>query len=522
MPVTAEELLAMPALGLRLVTGDPAATIRWAHSVELLDPTPWLAGGELVLTTGLRLPRSAEGRRQYVDRLADANVTGLGFGVGLGHDRIPPAVGRQCAARGLLLIEVPLPTPFLAISEAVADLLAQQAGAAVRRTLEHQQRMARAALNAGVAGIVRSLARALDAEVVVTDAHHLILAASPGDGGALLTRATAELGAEARSGSPLGLSVSAGDEHLMVQSLGVGGTRQGLLAVATHRHPQHPDQLLLTHAASLLSLELERPRELVEAHRGLRSAVLGVLLDGDLPAEVAHRPLRFFGFAPTDRLVVLLAQSSSPDRTTTAAGSATSPESPRPTAAQRVEHRLEDLDGRPYLLTGRAEGVVVVVRADDQDSVVAALEAADVTLGVSGVTTAGGLAAALRTAVQAAADARSMRRRVARFGDQRLPALLAQEAVRSAVGHLADDLLAPLAAHPLLCRSLDVFLQHNGVWETASRALGVHRHTLRHRMARVAELTGLDLESAQDRAALLLALLARKLYGLDHSAAGMS
>jgi purine catabolism regulator len=30
-------------------------------------------------------------------------------------------------------------------------------------------------------------------------------------------------------------------------------------------------------------------------------------------------------------------------------------------------------------------------------------------------------------------------------------------------------------------------------------------------MARVAELTGLDLESAQDRAALLLALPARKL-----------
>ena len=495
MPVTAAELLEMPALALRLVTGDPSATVRWAHAVELLDPTPWLAGGELVLTTGLRLPRSADGQRQYVDRLADARVTGLGFGVGLGHDRIPPALGRQCAARGLLLVEVPLPTPFLAISEAVADLLAQQAGAAVRRALEHQQRMASAALNAGVAGIVRSLARALDAEVVVTDAHHLILAAFPGDGAALLDRATAELGAEARSGGPLGLSVSAGDEHLTVQSLGVGGTRQGLLAVATHRHPQHPDQLLLTHAASLLALELERPRELVEAHRGLRSAVLGVLLGGDLPAEVAHRPLRYLGFGPADRLVVVLAQ----------------PAGPQPALAQHVAHCLDDLGGRPYLLTGREEGVVVVVRADDQEPMLAALAAADATIGVSGATGAGGLPAALRTAVQAAASARAQRRRVARFAEQRLPALLAQEGVRDAVGHLADDLLAPLDAQPLLCRSLDVFLQHNGVWETASRALGVHRHTLRHRMSRVAGLTGLDLESAQDRAALLLALLSRKL-----------
>jgi purine catabolism regulator len=344
--------------------------------------------------------------------------------------------------------------------------------------------MARAALNGGVAGIVRSLARALDAEVVVTDAHHQLLAAAPGDGAGLLARATAELGAEARSGGPLGLSVSAGDEHLVVRSLGVGRTRQGLLAVATHRHLHHPDQLLLTHAASLLSLELERPREVVEAHRVLRSAVLGVLLGGDLPAEVAHRPLRFFGFAPDDRLVVVLAH-------------------PAP-----KEH---DLGGIPYLLTGRQEDAVVVVRAEDQERVVAALESAEVTLGVSGVTTASGLPAALRAAVQAAADARSHRRRVTRFGEQRLPALLGQEAVRSAVSHLADDLLAPLADQPLLSRSLEVFLQHNGVWETASRALGVHRHTLRHRMARVAELTGLDLESAQDRAALLLALLSRKL-----------
>jgi purine catabolism regulator len=27
----------------------------WAHSIELTDPAPWLNGGELVLTTGLRL-----------------------------------------------------------------------------------------------------------------------------------------------------------------------------------------------------------------------------------------------------------------------------------------------------------------------------------------------------------------------------------------------------------------------------------------------------------------------------------
>ena len=58
--------------------------------------------------------------------------------------------------------------------------------------------------------------------------------------------------------------------------------------------------------------------------------------------------------------------------------------------------------------------------------------------------------------------------------------------------------------------SLEAFLHHNGSWETAARALGVHRHTLRARMARVEELTGLSLDSADNRVLLTLALMSRR------------
>ena len=41
-------------LGLELASGQESAQahVRWVHSTELLDPTPWLRGGELLLTTG--------------------------------------------------------------------------------------------------------------------------------------------------------------------------------------------------------------------------------------------------------------------------------------------------------------------------------------------------------------------------------------------------------------------------------------------------------------------------------------
>jgi hypothetical protein len=52
---------------------------RWAHSSELEDPTPWLSGGELLLTTGLPLDGPAS-QREYVRRLDAAGVAGLGLG----------------------------------------------------------------------------------------------------------------------------------------------------------------------------------------------------------------------------------------------------------------------------------------------------------------------------------------------------------------------------------------------------------------------------------------------------------
>ena len=64
--------------------GQPAAPIRWVHISELQDPTPWLSGGELMLTH--RHP--ARHRRQAARlraTLAEHNLAGLGFGIGFSH-----------------------------------------------------------------------------------------------------------------------------------------------------------------------------------------------------------------------------------------------------------------------------------------------------------------------------------------------------------------------------------------------------------------------------------------------------
>ena len=54
MPVQLTWLLEQEDLALRLVCGSAdGVEVEWAHAIELQDPSPWLGGGELVLTTGL-------------------------------------------------------------------------------------------------------------------------------------------------------------------------------------------------------------------------------------------------------------------------------------------------------------------------------------------------------------------------------------------------------------------------------------------------------------------------------------
>jgi len=203
-------LLTRPELGLRLVAGNAGADreIRWVHATELENPGPWMTGGELVLTTGLRLPRAAQRRRAYVEHLAGAGAAGIGFGIELGHPRVPRDLLAAADERGLPVLEVPFATPFLAISQAVTERLSAERLEDVRRTVAVQARLVKATVDRGVGGIVRDLARHLDARVAVLDPGLGVLAAEPQDAGTLVERVEQQIAVQRRRRGRFGLAVS--------------------------------------------------------------------------------------------------------------------------------------------------------------------------------------------------------------------------------------------------------------------------------------------------------------------------
>jgi purine catabolism regulator len=116
--LTVSDIVEIEALQITLRGGRSGAgrPVRWVHISELDDPTPWLRGGELLLTTGLPLRTWPAA---YVERLADAGLTGMGLGLGFGYDAAPGDAVAAADRLGFPLFEIPYQVPFIALTEAV-------------------------------------------------------------------------------------------------------------------------------------------------------------------------------------------------------------------------------------------------------------------------------------------------------------------------------------------------------------------------------------------------------------------
>ncbi len=491
-PPSVRSIVERADLGLLLRSGDSRTSagadraIRWVAVSELEDPRPFLEGGELVLSTGMRLAvDDTSAWRTYVDRLLEADVAAFGLGVGLSHDSLPPALLDAAAARGLVILEVPPETPFIAVTKAVSAMVAAQEYESTTRAFEIQRDLTRAALGRdALERVAGRLARGLSAWVLVLDPSAVVLAASPDTAVAHSAGVASEVEALRARGPLSSAAVDRDSERVVLHPLGARGTVRGFLAVGRAGPFDRTDQAMIAVAVSLLSLVVERSEGETGAGDRVRSAVLTLLLSG---ADVEVLPLEQLGWGwlrGAAVRVVRVGQELGTDP-----------------AIQALEITSAD---RAAGVVGNQVVALVPNRSSDRVAVVAALQRF----------AAGGSAPAsldtLADAFEQAGRALSMAREhelvwhdeVAATG---LRAVVEPEAARVFV----DSLLAPLDAtggKADLLASLRAWLAHNGQWDVASRALGVHRHTLRYRIRRAEELLGRSLDDPALRAELWFAL----------------
>jgi purine catabolism regulator len=536
--LTVRELL--KGLDLRPLTGEAAIDlpVRWVHASELPDPTPWLSGGELLLSTGMQLDSSAL-QREFVARLADHQLAGLGFGVGFSHGRVPAALVEAAAEREFPVFEVPYELPFIAVTEAAFTQLVNEQYAVLRRAIAAHERLERIVLSErGLDALAASLATLTGAAVLVFDARGEPLAQrafrrplDPETVDALraeLVRRTRRR--EARAFLPTHADNANGALALPVSADGAVGGPPGrerpeawLVAVKDTGPLSDFDRLTLHQAVTIVALELLRGRVAGDTERRLAGDVLAAIVEGELGGVELMRRLEPFGIS--DRVAAIVVQ-----RPVNGRGSAGPVEDAVSTALRE--------EAAPGLVASTGPLTCALVRGLPEEELFAfAGTISDRVSDEIGAVRAGvgrPVAAAearrsfheARCAVEAltlgmtggdnGSDSANGSARLATYKDlgsfQLLLSLQDDEALRL----FCDSILGPIEASEghyggELMRSLEAFIEENGQWERAAKRLYCHRHTLRYRIKRVEELTGRDLGSARDRIEFWLALRGREL-----------
>lgn len=495
-------LLDRPELGLAVLAGagELDRTVTWVHSIELADPVPWLRGGELVLTTGLRLPADAEGQRAYVRALDGVGVAALGFGIGLSHRRVPQPLLAAADEWRMPLVEVPLATPFVAVARAVTERLAQQQYEGFVHASRVQPRMTRAAVRGGAAAVVRELARAVGGSALLLGPDGTVLAGYPQSAAGQAPAALARLGGELAEST-----TSVGPEGAVTaQVVRVGRRVHGRIVLVTGAGLGPADQLLFGHAVSLVGLEQEKPLRIREAQNRLAASVLRLALDGGLSGPAALDQLRAAGFPDDPGLAALAVGGVAPARVLAAADGLLAEHGVPCVGVERDGSALLLLPAEPAGLAGSIVERLLAGRGRVRAGRASAPRSAGIVPEIVDVLTRAQSAA--RVAVARGTelvDADGLAGQV----------LTGEPATRAVLAGLARSVLGPLAEHDRrtgseLVASLSAFLEHHGQLEGASAALGVHRHTMRARIDRCRELLGVDLDSAHVRAELVLALAA--------------
>lgn len=499
---TLRALLRRHDLGLRLVSAEAelpegalTRAMRWVHSSDLTDPTPFLADELALLTTGSQLTdEDAAGIDAYVDRLAVRGIVGLGFGTGFGVSAevgssaeaqragIPDRLVSACAASGIPLFEVPYDTPFIAVARAHSEAIAAQAYARRTWALDTQRALARAALRShGLESTLSELARRLEHWVGMFDATGVLVHEHPhdrlpADEAATLAARTTEL---ITRGGQAGQSLTLGAESFTLFTLGRSGHLRGVIVIGTASLDPEA-RAVVTSVIAMAGLALEQSEQLERGRRRLRSQVLASLLLDD-PTLARH----VLGSLPPVPMVIAVADA----------------DAPADAIAEWWERRQAE-HGTAVFGASSDVGLTMCVSADDEGLFDEVATRFGIRLGVSEPE---GYGAFSRAHDQAVVALRHSDPGAVRYVDTVASSILTAFATDEA-RLVAESRLAPIRVHADLERSLRVWLEHDARYETAAATLGIHRHTLRSRITQAAGLLNLDLSAFPARAELWAAL----------------
>lgn len=484
--------------------------------------------GEMVL-----LPASAVGKgfSRVVRDLGEAGVEAVLV------TTMPPADAVEAADElGMPILRVVAQSSLIEVERAIISLIVDKESQ-VRRRVEqiYERLLATLVDDAGIQALAAEVADVARRPTIVLDEYFRVQVTVPDDevtqqighavGATLAAGDPRALGA--RPAAPFWLTSENDSPEALVVPLRLHDTPAGYLVLGGPGDITDLDRQVAERAARVLGIELAKQRAVTEAQLRLQGDFLDDLLSGSYPSEEAMLARARWMGHDLGRPHVLLAVSllELADRAT---------------GSQRLQAtdlvRTEVLRLAPgALLRERQDRLAVALPRGAPPTSEEALELAErlrqrlaallpsghVTIGVGrhhpGIS---GLALSFREAEQALAIGRALLGgdRSVHFEHLGVQRLLFQLRDNPELASFYDDLLGKLQAHDErqgaeLVNTLEAFFGCHGNHVRTAQRLHLHRNTLLYRLDRAKSVLGVDLDDAETRLALQVALKIGRVIG---------
>ncbi len=494
--------------------------VRWVHPVEIPDIAQFLTGGEMLLTAGLGIGRSAADQRRYIREISNAGAAALVIELsGRAFKSMPPALIAEAQQLDFPLIGLDREVPFVEVSAQVHELLAGEANSDLVAFEKVNAEFIRLLLaGRSQLSFTEALAYHTGFPVVLEDADHRVVAYAGGSSetDSLITN----WGLHSRMGHQRTASDDDLDQSNQLESKAAPGCIRRRIVLQGEAwgwlhifHGEAPVSNVASYAieraADGIAITLISDRESGARASHRQHSLVNRLLLGDITGEqFVERALRVGRDLRDSQLaVVMLAKSPNSE-----------------TGEADLEDLLEPLR-LPTVVADIGECVMAVVGLSTQftsERLCEHLNSHGARAGVSRGTTSAELLEATKQARAAISVATARDKPSTHHFDQLgvLRLLVALSRGKELEKYVADE-LGPLLDHDRrepnqLIPTLRAYLDSDGNKSRAADALFVQRRTLYYRLERLHAVLGRSIEEADTRASLSLALRAYDfLQGVD-------
>lgn len=270
--------------------------VRWVHVSEVLDISGLLSGGELVLTTGLELEKAPGVTASFIRSLAEAGASGLIVEVIGNRMRSMDALRAAALGTTLPVIVLERRVRFVQITETVHRMIVAEQLERVERARDvHEAFTVLSLESAGTEQVVERAAAMIGAPVVLEDLSHLVLTYSAR--GLPTTELLDDWERRSRTTPSASGTTRSGPEAWLQTPVGVRRQLWGRLVVPGPLEDDEPAAMVLERAAQTLAINrlaerdrrelshqaqagllnaLRQPRGLSEGEAQTRAAALGL------------------------------------------------------------------------------------------------------------------------------------------------------------------------------------------------------------------------------------------------------